>query len=216
MNYRVAYTIILLLAAGERAGAQRPVGLSGHVIVSRVHETVMLAGSTVRSAGTWFGASVAGTRGRFTLSATGLHGGLHPIESGEINRTGGEIEARARFQARRWIALDAGYLARAFSGAAGYQRWNTFAIGANLSTTLGDPMLRTEARIAYVPWVNVTLPEHPGLALDADLRVIMVPRHTPLTASLTYRFQRYDFEGGSTGRLEAFDGLGIAIGYRMK
>jgi hypothetical protein len=108
------------------------------------------------------------------------------------------------------------YVARAFSSAVGYQRWDMLGLGAWVSTALGDPALQAYARGSYLPAVGVTGQPSPTLALAAEVGVSAMPHRAPVVIRLAYRFERFDFPGQPTARLEEFDRITLEVGYRVR
>jgi hypothetical protein len=152
--------------------------------------------------------------GRFALSARGTRGQLTTSQAGLVpDRDVGEIAVSARYDVRSWIGLDLGYTARAFSSAAGYERWDMASVGVTGTRDVGTPAVRAFASLAYLPVVTIRAQENPTFAFASDVGIFVAPNRSPLTVSLSYRIERFRFPS-ATRRSEQFEALSLSAGVR--
>jgi hypothetical protein len=218
MISRAPLRFVLLFAVGLLAArptvAQR-VEVTGFGIVAGPRSTVLYEGVRETVEGVWLGAALEVKVGRFRVSGFGLRGPLDPAANA-AGRDAGEEGILVRFEPRAGVGVEAMYAARAFSSAVGYQRWDMLGLGAWVSTALGDPALQAYARGSYLPAVGVSGQPSPNLALAAEVGVSAIPHGTPVVIRLAYRFERFDFPGQPTARLEEFDRITLEVGYRVR
>jgi hypothetical protein len=208
---RATLLAALAVLAARVMAAQR-IEVTGLGMIAGPHATVLEQGTREIVGGTWLGATVEVRKDRWLMAVSGLRGTLHPIENTPFQRDGGEERVAVCYELRHGLRAEATYTARAFSSAAGYQRWNMLGIGAAVSLPLGDSLLHADARGSYLPAVSVSGQASPSVALAAEVGVTAAPLPTPLVIRLNYRFERFDFP---SGRLEQFDRVALAVGYRI-
>jgi hypothetical protein len=190
-----------------------------------VRNTLILQGVREETAGPWFGGSAELKLGPVVFGGRGLRGTLRPSGAGfAFNRTAGEVQALIRLAPVPWAGLEGSYTVRAYSSAAGYQRWDISALGIVLSAPLGHPAVRAYARGSALPSVYMggdtsrvvfsTNGQSPGLRFVSEVGLKVAPSGVPLVLAMHYRFERYDFSGGSAGRLEQVDAVGVSVGFR--
>jgi hypothetical protein len=117
--------------------------------------------------------------------------------------------------ARPWLGLELRYTARAFSSAAGYQRWDVVGVGAAASRDLGTPAVRAFASLLYFPMVSVSHQERPRFALGSDVGIALAPSKLPLAVTLSYRIERFSFPEAAA-RSEQFEALTLSLGLRRR
>ena len=101
------------------------------------------SGVTERMDGSWVGGAVEFEAGRLRLSVSGMRGRLTAADAGSLPRRDvGELSLDGQYRVRPWLDLQLRYTARAFSSAAGYQRWDVVGVGAVVSRDLGTRLAR--------------------------------------------------------------------------
>ena len=178
--------------------------------------SVRLGGVTERADGVWAGVGLGLDAGRFLVTASGTRGQLTPTGAGVApTRDVGQLAVSARYEVRSWLGLDLGYDARAFSSAAGYQRWNIAVLGATASRDLGISAVRGFASLAYLPVLSVTNQQRPTFGLGSDVGLSLAPNRFPLSFLLSYRIQRFSFPAAAA-RSEQFEALTFSVGVRAR
>ncbi len=208
---RVALLMVASLVAGSQLAGQ---AVEARAVLAAPRNSARLGGVTERADGLWAGMAVDFRAGRYTLSARGMRGQLTTSQHGFVPyRDVGEIAVGARYEVRPWIGVELGYTARAFSSAAGYERWNMASVGVTASSDVGTPAVRAFARLAYLPVVGIDAQENPSFAFGSDVGISVAPSRSPLTVSLSYRIERFQFPS-ATGRSEQFEALSLSVGVR--
>jgi len=206
----------LLLAAGVAPAALAGQAVSGRVVVGFPKSSLRVGGTRERVDGVWAGAAVGFHIASWTFSASGTRGTLSPsATSGVLERDVGEISAGGRYEPRPWLAVDGRFIARAFSSAAGRQRWNMAAIGVIGSRDLGTPVVRASASLAYLQVLSGSEQALPDFGLGSDVSLAVAPPRFPLAFSLGYRVERFQFPQ-SAGRSEQFETLTLSVGLRVR
>jgi len=195
-------------------------GLSGQtvsadVVVAVPKQSTRFSGLTERVNGSWLGGAVELETGRLRLSASGMRGRLTAPDPGTLlTRNVGELVLNGQYRVRPWLGLELRYAARAFSSAAGYQRWDLLGVGAAASRDLGTPAVRAFASLLYFPMVSVSHQERPKFALGSDVGIALAPSKLPLAVSLSYRIERFRFPKAT--RSEQFEALTLSLGVRAR
>lgn len=213
MNPRgwVALFLTAWVGAGSQLAGQ---AIDARAVVAAPRSSARLGGVTERADGLWAGMAADFRAGRFTLSARGTRGQLSTSQPGFVpHRDVGEVAVGGRYQVRPWIRLDFGYTARAFTSAAGYERWDMASVGITASCDVGTPAVRAFASLAYLPFVSVRAQENPTFAFGSDVGISVAPNRSPLTVTLSYRIERFRFSS-ATGRSEQFEALSLSAGVR--
>lgn len=173
-------------------------------------------GTTERTNGSWVGGALEVEAGRFRLSMSGTRGRLTTADAGSLPKSDlGELSFNGQYDVRPWLGLELRYTARAFSSAAGYQRWDLVGVGAAASRDLGTPAVRAFASLLYFPMVSVSHQARPSIALGSDVGIAVVPSKLPLALTLSYRIERFDFPAAAA-RSEQFEALTLAVGLRAR
>jgi hypothetical protein len=196
-----------------RAQESRRIEVSVHAIAGSARSRVFFADTLEAIGGGWFGGTVAVKAGRFTGSITGFRGTLSPIVNTSFERVAGQVDAAVRFEPRSWLGFQATYSVRAFRSASLYQRWTMLGTGVRFSGPLVDSTVRVYLSASYLPFVSarVEASAQHGLGADAGVSATLAL----WTLALNYHFERYDFAGGASARLEEFDWLGLQVAYRI-
>ena len=208
---RMALSLAALLVARSQLAGQ---AVDARALVAAPRNSARLGSVTERADGLWAGMAVDFRAGRFTVSAQGTRGQLTASQPGLVpDRDVGEISVSSRYDVRPWIGLDLGYTTRAFSSAAGYQRWEMARVGVTASSDVGTPTVRAFASLAYLPVVRLRAQQNPTFAFGSDMGLSVAPRRSPVTVSLSYRIERFRFSS-ATGRSEQFEALSLSAGVR--
>ena len=190
--------------------------VSADVVVAAPKQSTRFSGSTERVDGSWLGGAVELETGRLRLSASGMRGRLTASDPGSVPRSDvGELSLNGRYGVRPWLGLELCYTARAFSSAAGYQRWDLVGVGATASRDLGTPAVRAFASLLYFPVVRVSYQERPRLALGSDVGIAVAPSKLPLAVTLSYRIERFSFPEAAA-RSEQLEALTLSLGVRAR
>jgi hypothetical protein len=190
--------------------------VSAHVVVAAPMQSAHFSGVTERLHGAWVGGAVELATGRVRLSVSGVRGRLTPLDPGGVpNRDVGEVSLNGKYGIRPWLALELRYTARAFSSAAGYQRWDLVGMGAAASRDLGTPAVRAFGGLLYFPMVTVSSLEKPKFALGSDMGIAVAPSKLPLDVTLSYRIDRFGFPD-ATARAEQLEALTLSVGVRAR
>ncbi len=198
-------------------------GLSVGALACRARDAVIYLRSKEITAGWCAGLVAALKLGPLVLEGSGFRAKrLEPIEETALTRDGGEVRALVGLAFVPWFVLEGGTTVRAFSSAAGYQRWQITSGGIKIATPLGDPALTAYLRGHYLPPVSQEIPAGQvsgkakwdfGILAEGGLRI--APRKAPLFLGATYRLERYDFPRGAAGRLEQFELVSVYGGLRV-
>ena len=190
--------------------------VSGHAIVAAPKHSLHFSGVTERTDGSWVGGALELEAGRLRLSASGMRGRLAATDPGSLPRSDvGELSLSGQYRARPWLGLELRYTARAFSSAAGYQRWNLVGVGVAASRDLGTPGARAFASLLYFPMVSVSHQERPRFAVGSDVGIALAPRKFPLAVTLSYRIERFSFPEVAA-RSEQFEALALSLAVRAR
>jgi hypothetical protein len=210
---RLAPTLASLLVLTVDLAGQT---VSGRAVIAAPKSSVRVGGVTDRVDGVWAGAAVDFRAGRFTLSGSGTRGQLSPSQAGTApKRDVGELSVTGQYEFRTWLCFDLQYTARAFSSAAGYQRWDMVSVGATASRKLGTPAVRAFASLVYAPMVKVSEQDRPSFALGSDVGIALLPLHFPIVLQLDYRIDRFKFPA-SSARSEQFEAFTVSVGVRAQ
>ncbi len=207
-----ALLAVLLVLALDLAGQTVAV----RAVIAAPKSGVRISGVTERVDGVWAGVALDFQAGRFTLSGSGTRGRLTPSQTGAVpKRDVGEMSLGGHYDFRPWLRFDLRYAARAFSSAAGYQRWDMLSVGATTSRDLGTRAVRACAGLAYVPVVTVSGQQRPTFALSSDVGIVLLPTHLPIGLRLDYRIERFNFPTAS-GRSEQFEAFTFSMGSALQ
>ena len=190
--------------------------VSADAVVAAPRQSVQFSGVTERTDGSWVGGAMEFEAGRWRLSVSGTRGRLMAPDPGSVpKRDVGELSLDGRYGVRPWLGLELRYTARAFSSAAGYQRWDLVGVGAAASRELGTPAVHAYARLLYFPMVSVSNLEGPSVALGSDVGIALAPSTLPLVVTLGYRIERFSFPE-AVARSEQFEALTLSLGVRAR
>ena len=204
-----------LLAALVPMAALSGQTVSAHAVVAAPKHNAHFSGVTERMDGSWVGGAVEFETGRLRLSVSGMRGRLTAADAGSLPRRDvGELSLDGQYRVRPWLDLQLRYTARAFSSAAGYQRWDVVGVGAVVSRDLGTPAVRAFASLLYFPLVSVSHQERPRFALGSDVGIALAPSKLPLAVMLSYRIERFRF--AANARSEQFEALTLSVGVRAR
>lgn len=206
-------TVVLALWFGALQSAMaQNILVSGSALVANPSSSVSIDGTREQTNGIWFGGMVELRLGDFAVTGLGLTGDLSATgDVTALDRDGGEMSARGRYDVLSWLGVEASYTMRAFTSAAGYQRWNEMGIGVVLFHDLLDGAVQVFGRAAYLPWVSVDGQDSPDVSLGTETGVSLTPPGVPITLRAAYTMERYDFPGADQRR-EQFDRISLSIG----
>jgi len=196
-----------------RAQDGRPIEFSVAAIAGSARSRALVADTAEVVGGWWLGGAVGVTAGRLSASLTGFRGTLAPIAHTPFARDAGQIEARVGFEPLPWLGVEASYTARAFSSSSGFQHWTLLGAGVRLSGPVGDSAVHVYLAASYLPLVRASVQasgEH-GFRAEAGVSANLAR----WTIALNYHFERYDFAGGASARLEEFDWFGLHVAYHI-
>jgi hypothetical protein len=211
--YAVALGTGLFAPVLVRAQEGRHIEVSVGGIVASARSRVFLADTLEAVGGRWLGGVVGVKSGRVSASLTGLRGTLSPIANTPFERDAGQLDAAVRFEPRNWLDLEAKYSVRAFRSASLYQRWTMLGAGVRFWGAVVDSAVRVYLGASYVPFVSAGVQASAQHGLGAEAGVSANLAHW--TVALSYHFERYDFAGGASARLEEFDWIGLHVSYRI-
>jgi hypothetical protein len=210
---RLAPTLASLLVLTVDLAGQT---VSGRAVIAAPKSSARVGGVIDRVDGVWAGLAIDFRVGRFTLSGSGTRGQLTPSQAGTApKRDVGELSLDGHYDFRTWLRFELQYTARAFSSAAGYQRWDMVSVGATASRDLGTKAVRAFAGLAYLPVVSVSGQQRPTFAVGSDVGVALQPSHFPIALQLDYRIERFKFPA-SSARSEQFEAFTFSIGVAIQ
>ena len=210
---QLASLLAALLVPGAMLAGQT---VSARAVIAAPKNSARVGGVMDRVDGVWGGAALDFRAGRFTLSGSGTRGQLTSAASGTApKRDVGELSLEGHYEFRPWLRFDLRYAARAFSSAAGYQRWDIVSIGAAGSRDLGTPAVRAVVGLTWLPVVRVSGQEAPTFALRSDVGLSVAPSRFPLAFTLEYRVERFRFSKSAV-RSEQFEALTLSVGVRAR
>ncbi len=190
--------------------------VSAHAVVAAPKHSVHFSGVTERMDGLWEGGAVEFEAGRVRMSLSGMRGRLTAADPGSLSKRDiGELSLNGQYRVRPWLSLELRYTARAFSSAAGYQRWDVVGVGAAASRDLGTPAVRGFASVLYFPIVSVSHQQRPRVALGSDVGIALAPSNLPIAVTLSYRIERFRFPEAAA-RSEQFEALTLSLGVRVR
>ena len=212
-HLRLALPLACLALTGLHLPGQ---AIAARAVMAVPKSSVRLGGVTERVDGVWAGAALGFDAGRFLFTASGTRGQLTASGTGIVpKRDVGEISVSGRYAVRPWVSFDLGYVARAFSSTAGYQRWDIVSVGASGSRDLGTPAVRAVVAFAWLPVARISGQPDPSFALRSDVGLSVAPHGSPLTFTLGYRVERFHFSRSAV-RSEQFEALTVSAGVRAQ
>ena len=210
---RLTFLLAGSLVLTESSSSQT---VSGDVVVAAPKHSANVSGVTARMDGWWIGGEMGFEAGRLRLSASGMRGQLTAADPGSLPQHDvGEVSVNGDYRARPWLGLELRYTARAFSSAAGYQRWNLLGVGATTSRELGTAAVRAFAVLQYFPLVSVSQQEEPSFGLGSDVGIAVSPSALPLAVTLSYRIERFTYPAAAA-RSAQFEALTLSVGLRAR
>lgn len=202
----------LLAPTAELAGQT----VSGRAVIAAPQSSVRIGDLMERVDGVWAGVALDLHVGRFAISGSATRGQLRPSEAGTLpKRDVGEVSVSGRYELRSWLGFELRYAARAFSSAAGRQRWDMAGVGATASRDLGTPAVRAFASLAYLPVVKVSGQQRPTFALSSDVGIALAPSRFPIAFMVSYRVERFRFPE-ATARSEQFEAFTLSVGVQAR
>jgi len=218
--------VALLLGAVVAPAPAQKLSFSAAASASWAKNSVMLLGYREAVEGPWVGGAAEGKLGPFVLRLEAFRGTLKPQTGGSaLERDGGEVRGTIRLEpvAAGWLGLESGYAVRAFSSAAGYQRWTIPTFGVRVSPRLGHRALRGYLSGHYAPPLaqkSLFAGQSSGgaiwnLGLMAEAGLVIAPVRGGPLLGIRYHFERFDFPNGAAGRLDQFEQVAVFGGFRV-
>lgn len=193
-------------------------GLSGGGMAYRVQHRVLYQGSVLEQTGTFVGGQGSVRLGPARLGVSGLMGTL----GGGDDPANPEKKVRASsvtvlIEAYPGLAVGAEAEGIRFEADAGTTAWRLIGVHGQAAIGLDVPGLAGTAELSYFPSASVIDGEKITLAFRGTVGVSYDAPRGPLTLSLGYRFERFDFEASGTtpARLEQFRGVVVGAGIEL-
>jgi hypothetical protein len=193
-------------------------GLGGGGLAYHVQHRVLYAGAVREQTGTFVGAEGSARLGPVRVGVLGLMGTL----SGGNDAANPDKKVRASavtvmLEASPRIAVGAELEAKRFESDAGVTAWRLIGGTGRVALSLGMPGLVGTAQVSYFPSASVVGGAKMGLAFRGTVGASYRSPRGPLTLSLGYRFERFDFKavGSAPARLEQFRGVIVGAGLRL-
>lgn len=210
------FAVTLALAAlvfGRPAPAQ--IAVSGSGVLGAVEHRVVAGFGLEGTSGTVFGAGGTVSAGsHFELAAAAVSGTLTANTSAASDQTYAAGELRAALIPEPWLALSAGVSVQGFDSPVARQHWTIGRVGAELRFPFVVGGLTGMVRAELLPAVSVSALDKPRRAYAAATGLTWAGG--PLTASLSYTLERYDFAPtGGVQRHEQLSTLTARIGLRL-
>jgi hypothetical protein len=211
LGMRMTLPLAGVALIGVELGSQT---VSARAVIAPTRNSVRLTGVTDRADGLWAGVALDVRIGRFAVSASGTRGQMTPAEAGAApDQDVGDVSLGAEYVVRPWLGLGLRYTARAFSSAAGRQKWDMVGVGVTATHDLGTREVHAFANLAYLPLVTVTAADDPTLAFGSEVGISVAPNPIPLVLRLGYQIQLFRFPAG-IDRSEQFEAFALSVGVR--
>jgi hypothetical protein len=208
---RTALSVVSVLLTGTELCGQT---VSARALIAGTRNSVRLGGVSDRADGPWAGLAFGAHVGRFAVSGSGTRGQLTPVQSGTApDQDLGDVSLGVAYDVRSWIGVGLQYTARAFSSAAGRQRWDMAGVGAILKHDLGTPAVYAFARLAYLPLITISDGAKPTFGVGSDVGMSISPSRIPVVIRLGYQIQLFHFPAG-IDRSEQFEAFELSVGVR--
>jgi len=208
---RTTLSLATVLLTGTQLGGQT---VSARALIASTRNNVRLGSVTDRADGQWAGLAFDARIGRFAVSGSGTRGQLTPAQSGTApDQDLGDVSLGAAYNVLRWLGFGLQYTARAFSSAAGRQRWDMAGVGATLTHDLGTSAVHAFAHVAYLPLVTISDGAEPTFGVGSDVGMSISPGRIPLVIRLAYQIQLFHFPAG-IDRSEQFEAFALSVGVR--
>jgi hypothetical protein len=202
MTSRGRRHLVLSLAAAAAAVSARPmraqITATPSVFVAYVSHQVDEGFGDERTSGPVLGADVRVAPTSWTeLTVTGYAGTLTP-DSGQIDaRRMSDIELSGSLFATPWLAFQLEARARSYSTSLARQRWLSLTVGGELREPMFDGAAQAVIKAGLLPVVDVSGLPSPNFAGTAAAGFELL--RAPLTGSVMFSFERYDFPTTSNG-----------------
>ena len=214
---RVAGVIVVggALIAAPELPAQ---GLTGSGMAYHVQHRVLYSGAVYEQTGTFVGAEGSAWVGPLRVGVSGWMGTL----SGANDSINPDRKVRATavtvlLEPWPMIALGGEVEAKRFEADAGVNAWRLIGATGRATLGLGVPGLAGTAQVTWFPSASVIGGEKISLAFRGTIGASYSAPRGPLTVSLGYRFERFDFAavGTTPARLDQFRGIVVGAGLRL-
>jgi hypothetical protein len=211
-------TLLAIAALAALADAPTPAGaqtVTPSVFVAYVTHQVDEGFGDERTSGPVVGARVIVNPTRTTeVSLLGYAGTLNP-DSGQIDaRRMSDLEVSGGVLATQWLWFDLGLRARSYTTALARQRWLSLTVGAEVREPIFDGAGQAVVRVGLLPAVSVSGLSTPNFAGTTGVGFELL--RAPITGSVMFSLERYDFPTVATGpRSEQVVMLTASIGTKF-
>lgn len=187
---------LVALAAGPSHVAAQTISPS--VFVAYVTHQVDEGFGDERTEGPVLGVRVAVNPTRATeLSVLGYAGTLNPDSSQIDARRMSDLEVAGKVLATPWLWFQLGVRARSYTTALASQRWLSLTLGAEVREPMFDGAAQAVIRAGLLPAVNVSGLASPNFAGTTAVGFELL--RAPITGSVMFSLERYDFPTVATG-----------------
>jgi hypothetical protein len=213
------WTLVLVVAAAAGGLSTRPmqaqITATPSVFVAYVNHQVDEGFGDERTSGPVLGADVRVAPTSWTeVTLTGYAGTLTP-DSGQFDaRRMSDLELSGSLFATPWLAFQLEARARSYTTSLARQRWLSLTVGGELREPMFDGAAQAVLRVGLLPAVDVSGLPSPNFAGTAAAGFQFL--RAPLTGSVMFSFERYDFPTTSNGpRSEQVAMVTAQIGVRF-
>jgi hypothetical protein len=219
MSVRRRRTLVLSVVAAAAGLSARPmraqITAAPSVFVAYVNHQVDEGFGDERTSGPVLGADIRVAPTSWTeVTLTGYAGTLTP-DSGQFDaRRMSDLELSGSLFATPWLAFQLEARARSYSTSLARQRWLSLTVGGELREPMFDGAAQAVLRVGLLPAVDVSGLPSPNFAGTAAAGFQFL--RAPLTGSIMFSFERYDFPTTSSGpRSEQVAMITAQIGVRF-
>lgn len=208
---RVATVLGLSLLAARIAPAQSRFHFELQANGASVYANPVIGAVESTLSGTEFGGEARVGVGIVGLDLGYWQGSLSPKSGPASNEDIVEGKALLEIRPMSWFTVSAGPHARAYTTAAGTERWLTWRVQGRIEQDLVPATVRGYAEVWFVASgdVNVVQPFTSGRGGNVGLR--LAPQHWPVWFTLGYGIEQIRLGGGS--RLDTVDRVAVGVGY---
>jgi hypothetical protein len=168
------------------------------VFVAYVNHQVDVGFGDERTSGPVLGADIRVAPTSWTeVTITGYAGTLTPDSGNFDTRRMSDIELSGSVFATPWLAFQLEARARSYTTTLARQRWLSLTVGGELREPMFDGAVQAVLRVGLLPAVDVSGLPSPNFAGTAGAGFQFL--RAPLTGSVIFSFERYDFPTTSNG-----------------
>lgn len=205
--------VVLLLAAAQPAAAQ---SLGGSLTVYNVQHRVLFQSAVSEGSGMFLGAQGWAGVGPLRVVLSSQMGSLGASTDSANGSTKVRVTSvAALLRLARWAEIGGQIEARRFDADAGVSVWRLMGATARFTPPMGAGLAGL-IEASMFPSASVTNGPKISPALSGTVAVTYGVPGKPLEARIGYRFERFDFSGGTgADRFEQFRGIVAGIGLRL-